>query len=65
MESLSVHTDRMTSTPSPFHLFPTEAAARKSGLAPADFRGERVITVLYALLPEDEKRPACPAALFG
>ena len=47
----------MTSTPSPLRLYPTEAAAKKAGLALADFRGERVTTVLYALLPEDEKKP--------
>ena len=47
----------MTSTPSPLRLFPTEAAAKKAGLALADFRGERLSTVLYALLPEDEKKP--------
>ena len=39
----------MSSTPSPLRLYPTEAAARKAGLALADFRGERLSTVLYAL----------------
>jgi hypothetical protein len=47
----------MTSTPSPLRLFPTETAAKKAGLALADFRGERLSTVLYALLPEGEKKP--------
>ena len=47
----------MTSTPSPLRLYPTEAAAKKAGLALADYRGERLTTVLYALLPEDEKKP--------
>ena len=47
----------MTSTPSSLRLYPTEAAAKKAGLALADFRGERLSTVLYALLPEDEKKP--------
>ena len=44
-----LHTERMSSTPSPLRLYPTEAAARKAGLALADFRGERLSTVLYAL----------------
>ena len=48
----------MTSTPSPLRLYPTEAAAKKAGLALADFRGERLSTVLYALLSENEKKPA-------
>ena len=47
----------MLSAPSPLRLFPTEAAAKKAGLTLADFRGERLSTVLYALLPEDEKKP--------
>ena len=47
----------MTSTPSPLRLYPTETAARKAGLALADLRGERLSTVLYALLPEVEKKP--------
>ena len=47
----------MTSTSSPLRLFPTEAAAKKAGLALADLRGERLSTVLYALLPEGEKKP--------
>jgi len=46
----------VTSTPSPLRLFPTEAAAKKAGLALADFRGERLVMVLYALLPEGEKK---------
>jgi len=46
----------MPSTPSPLRLYPTEAAAKKAGLALADFRGERLSTVLYALLPEGEKK---------
>ena len=47
----------MSSTPVPLRLYPTEAAAKKAGLALADFRGERLSTVLYALLPDDEKKP--------
>jgi hypothetical protein len=47
----------MTSTPSPLRLYPTEATAKKAGLALADLRGERLSTVLYALLPEGEKKP--------
>jgi len=38
-------------------LFFTEAAAKKAGLALADFRGERLTMVLYVLLPEGEKKP--------
>ena len=54
----SPHTERMPrpSTPSPLRLYPTEAAAKKAGLALADFRGERLSMVLYALLPEGEKK---------
>lgn len=47
----------MPGTPPPLRLFPTEAAAKKAGLALADFRGERLSTVLYALLPAGEKKP--------
>ena len=47
----------MTSTPVPLRLYPTEALAKKAGLALADFRGERLSTVLYALLSEGEKKP--------
>ena len=47
----------MISTPSPLRLYPTEAASKKAGLALADYRGERLTTVLYALLPEGEKKP--------
>ena len=54
---LSLHTGMMPSTPSSLRLYPTEAAAKKAGLALADFRGERLSTVLYALLPEGEKKP--------
>jgi len=46
----------VTGTPSPLRLFPTEAAAKKAGLVLADFRGERLSVVLYALLPEGEKK---------
>ncbi|WP_407542466.1 hypothetical protein Q0M94_22980 (plasmid) [Deinococcus radiomollis] len=46
----------MSSTPVPLRLYPTEAAARKAGLALADLRGERLATVLYALRPEGEKK---------
>ncbi len=47
----------MTSTPSPLRLYSTEAAAKKAGLALADFRGELLSNVLYALLPEGDKKP--------
>ena len=47
----------MPSTSPPLRLYPTEAAAKKAGLALADFRGERLSTVLHALLPESEKKP--------
>jgi len=45
----------MTSTPPTLRLYPTEAAAKKAGLTLADFRGERLTLVLYALLPKGEK----------
>jgi len=38
-------------------LYPTEIAARKAGIALADFRGERLTLVMYALLPEGDKKP--------
>jgi hypothetical protein len=47
----------MPSTPVPLRLYPSEAAAKKAGLALADLRGERLSTVLYALLPAGEKKP--------
>ena len=47
----------MPSTPVPLRLYPTEVAAKKAGLALADLRGERLSTVLYALLPAGEKKP--------
>ncbi|WP_407543542.1 hypothetical protein Q0M94_26690 (plasmid) [Deinococcus radiomollis] len=47
----------MSSTSPSLRLFPTEAAAKKAGLALSDFRGERLSTVLYALLPVGEKKP--------
>ena len=47
----------MPSAPAPLRLYPTEAAARKAGLTLADLHGERLSTVLYALLPEAEKKP--------
>ena len=43
--------------PPPLRLYSTEAAAKKAGLTLADLRGERLSTVLYALLPEGEKKP--------
>lgn len=46
-----------THTPAPVRLYPTEGAAKKAGLALADLRGERLATVLYALLPDGEKKP--------
>ena len=52
-----LHTEKMPSTPDSLHLYPTEAAAKKAGLTLADLRGERLSTVLYALLPEGEKKP--------
>lgn len=47
----------MPSTPVSLRLYLTEAAAKKAGLALADLRGKRLSTVLYALLPEGEKKP--------
>ena len=47
----------MPSTPVPLRLYSTAAAAKKAGLAFADFRGERLSMVLYALLPEGEQKP--------
>ena len=47
----------MPSLPVPLRLFPTEASARKAGLELADLRGERLATVLYAVLPAGEKKP--------
>ena len=46
----------MPRLPVPLRLFPTEASARKAGLELADLRGERLATVLYALLPAGEKK---------
>ena len=48
----------MPSTPVLLRLYPTEAAAKKAGLALADLRGERLSTVLYAVLSEGEKKPS-------
>ena len=42
---------------SPLRLFTTEAAAKKAGLKLADFSGERLGTILYALLPAGETKP--------
>ena len=53
----SLHTGAMPGTPVLLRLYPTEAAAKKVGLALADLRGERLSTVLYSLLPEGEKKP--------
>ena len=47
----------MPGMPAPLRLYPTEAAAKKAGLALADLRGERLSMVLYALLPEGQKKP--------
>ena len=47
----------MPNAPVSLRLYSTEAAAKKAGLALADLRGERLSTVLYALLPEGEKKP--------
>lgn len=47
----------MSVTPVSLRLYPSEAAAKKAGLALSDFRGERLATVLYALLPTGEKKP--------
>ena len=41
----------------PLRLYPNEAAAKKAGLKLADFSGDRLGTVLYALLPAGEKKP--------
>ena len=48
--------EAMPSAPVLLRLYPTEAAARKAGLILADFHGERLSTVLYALLPAGEKK---------
>jgi hypothetical protein len=47
----------MPSLPVPLRLFPTEASARKAGLELADLRGERLATVLYAVLPAGVQKP--------
>ena len=47
----------MPGTPVLLRLYPTEAAAKKAGLALADLRGERLSTVLYALLPKGDTKP--------
>ncbi|WP_407572958.1 hypothetical protein [Deinococcus altitudinis] len=57
MVATQLHIERLRSTLSSLRLFPTEAAAKKAGLALAEFRGERLSTVLYALLFEGEKKP--------
>ena len=44
-------------TPASLRLYPTEAAARKAGLALASLDGERRATILYALHPAGEKKP--------
>jgi hypothetical protein len=49
----------MTGTPSPLRLFPSEATVKKAGLALADLLSERLSTVMYARLLEDEKQPFC------
>ena len=41
----------------PLRLYPTETAAKKAGLKLADFSGDRLGTILYALLPAGEKKP--------
>jgi hypothetical protein len=45
-------------SPTPLRLFATEAAARKAGLELSSIRGERLSTVLYALLPAEQKKPS-------
>lgn len=47
----------MPSTPVPPRLYPTEATAKKAGLQLCSFSGERLATVLYALLPEGKTKP--------
>ena len=54
---LPVHTVSMPSTPAPLRLYPTEAAAKKAGLQLCSFSGERLATILYALLPAGDKKP--------
>jgi len=49
------HTEGMSDKP--LRLFPTEAAAKKAGQRLSSFEGERLATVLYALLPSGEKKP--------
>ena len=46
----------MSDTPGTLRLYPTEAAAKKAGLELSSFRGERLATILYKLLPEGEKK---------
>ena len=46
----------MSDTPETLRLYPTEAAAKKAGLELSSFRGERLATTLYMLLPEGEKK---------
>ena len=45
----------MPGTPPTLRLYPTGAVTKKIGLALADFCGEHLTLVLYALLPEGEK----------
>ena len=52
-----LHTGAMPVSVLPLRLYPTEAAAKKAGLKLADFSGDRLGTVLYALLPAGEKKP--------
>ena len=54
---LDLHTEAMPVSNTPLRLYPTEAAAKKAGLKLADFSGDRLGTILYALLPAGEKKP--------
>jgi hypothetical protein len=53
----NLHTEAMPGSNTPLRLYPTEAAAKKAGLKLADFSGDRLGTILYALLPAGEKKP--------
>jgi hypothetical protein len=54
---LDLHTGEVPVQAPPLRLYITETVAKKAGLKLADFSGDRLGTVLYALLPEGEKKP--------
>ena len=51
-----MHTWVMSDTPGTLRLYPTEAAVKKAGLELSSFRGKRLATMLYKLLPQVEKK---------